>query len=150
MSLVEAIRELITTSRRKPVHTPFWLSILNDRRISIESSNFRKRFDYLARILDELHQSLPAPQDPSGLEPGEVVSLANPTFVHARFYAHLCTILLFNMVASESRSAYKRVLESAVAMAQLAQSIRGNTGLNPILAPYNLIVSKPLINHLCS
>jgi hypothetical protein len=114
------------------------------------SHSFWGQFKSLASVLAEFQRTLPPPDDPWGLQPGEIVSPTNPYILHAHMCSQVCTILLYNIIIHQDANAYHKVLDAAYSMASLVRRIRGSRGSAPIQTPCSLIVSDkgPMVRDL--
>ena len=109
------------------------------------SDQFWAQFNSLASTLAEFQRTLPPPDDPWGLQPGETVSPVNPYLVYAHLCSHICTILLYNIVINHDPAAHQKVLDAAYSIAGLARHIRGPRGSPVIQTPFSLIVSEQVL-----
>ncbi|KAF9507109.1 hypothetical protein BS47DRAFT_1398903 [Hydnum rufescens UP504] len=103
------------------------------------SHSFWGQFKSLASVLAEFQRTLPPPDDPWGLQPGEIVSPTNPYIVHAHMCSQVCTMLLYNIIIHHDANAYHKVLDAAYSMASLVRRIRGSRGSASIQTPCSLI-----------
>ncbi|KAF9512511.1 hypothetical protein BS47DRAFT_1486191 [Hydnum rufescens UP504] len=88
------------------------------------------KFDTLATALSKLQHALPPVDDVLGLQPFEAVSPINPNLVPIHYGFYISAILLLNCVIDDEPEAYQKVLEAALAMAQLARRMRARVLLH--------------------
>jgi hypothetical protein len=92
-----------------------------------------------------LQHALPPVDDVLGLQPFEAVSPINPNLVPIHYGFYISAILLLNCVIDDEPEAYQKVLEAALAMAQLARRMRAPGTVAPIHASPTVMVGAP--NH---
>jgi len=94
----------------------------------------------LGNHLQLFQQSLPPINASNDLLAGEVTSQANHLLLRSHFGVYFAIIQLWNILASQDDAAYAKVVEAALSMAHLAQTIQqSHSGACLIHVPLNII-----------